>query len=76
MLHAPRPHQRPITVELGTNTVLGLVPERILEIPRLLREADERPTRVPPLWDGASAGRVVDVLLRFLDAGRAVRTRQ
>jgi UDP-N-acetylglucosamine 2-epimerase (non-hydrolysing) len=67
--------ERPITVELGTNTVLGLAPERILEIPRLLREAGERPARVPPMWDGASAGRVVDVLLRFLDADRAVQTR-
>jgi UDP-N-acetylglucosamine 2-epimerase (non-hydrolysing) len=30
--------ERPITVELGTNTVLGLQPERIRAIPGLLRE--------------------------------------
>ena len=30
--------ERPVTVELGTNTVLGLEPERIAEIPALLAE--------------------------------------
>src|SRR2546423_11101997 len=42
--------ERPITVELGTNTVLGLSPERIRDVPDLL--ARPRTARPIPLWDG------------------------
>jgi UDP-N-acetylglucosamine 2-epimerase (non-hydrolysing) len=66
--------ERPITVELGTNTVLGLAPDRIAEVPRLLREAAGRPAQVPPLWDGRAAQRVVAVLERFLAARANART--
>jgi UDP-N-acetylglucosamine 2-epimerase (non-hydrolysing) len=53
--------ERPVTVEMGTNRLLGLAPARITEIPGLL--ARERPTgRVPPLWDGRAASRIVSVL--------------
>ena len=54
--------ERPITVEIGTNVLLGLAPERISEIPRLLEEARARPVKVPALWDGRAAERIVDVL--------------
>ena len=53
--------ERPITVELGTNTVLGLAPERIADVPRLLRNRREEPGQIPG-WDGHAAKRVVDVL--------------
>ncbi|MEP6976770.1 MAG: UDP-N-acetylglucosamine 2-epimerase (non-hydrolyzing), partial [Thermoleophilia bacterium] len=58
--------ERPITVELGTNTVLGLDPDKIKEVPRLLREKGRRPAQVPPLWDGHAAERVVDAMEQFL----------
>ena len=54
--------ERPITVELGTNTLLGLRPERITEIPGLIAEARARPSSVPPLWDGQAAPRIVEVI--------------
>ena len=54
--------ERPITVEAGTNTVLGLAPERIAQIPEMLARTDREPVRVPPLWDGAAAERIVDAL--------------
>jgi UDP-N-acetylglucosamine 2-epimerase (non-hydrolysing) len=63
--------ERPVTVELGTNTLLGLAPERIAAIPQLLKEARERPATAPPLWDGHAADRIVDVL-----AASAPRRRQ
>jgi UDP-N-acetylglucosamine 2-epimerase (non-hydrolysing) len=56
--------ERPVTVELGTNTILGAKPERIAEIPSLLEH--EQPAREIPLWDGASGGRAAEVLLREL----------
>jgi len=58
--------ERPITVEFGTNTVLGLEPNRIGEVPELLRQAAARPARIPPQWDGRASQRVVDVIERFL----------
>jgi UDP-N-acetylglucosamine 2-epimerase (non-hydrolysing) len=54
--------ERPVTCTLGTNTLLGLAPERIAEVPRLLAEGPSRAARVPELWDGAAAPRIVDVL--------------
>jgi UDP-N-acetylglucosamine 2-epimerase (non-hydrolysing) len=54
--------ERPITVELGTNTLLGLDPERIQEVPRLIEEAKGHSSQLPPLWDGNAAERIVDVL--------------
>jgi UDP-N-acetylglucosamine 2-epimerase (non-hydrolysing) len=54
--------ERPVTVELGTNSVLGARPDRIAEIPSLL--AQPQPNREIPLWDGAAGPRAADVLLR------------
>ncbi len=55
--------ERPVTVERGTNTLLGLEPARIAEIPsaRGRRHAGWRP-QPPPKWDGRAAERIADVL--------------
>jgi UDP-N-acetylglucosamine 2-epimerase (non-hydrolysing) len=63
--------ERPITCELGTNTLLGLAPERIAEIPALLEQAAGHPAEQPPLWDGHAAERIVDVLARERAPARA-----
>ena len=56
--------ERPVTVELGTNTVLGARPDRIAEIPRC--SSRQQPAREIPLWDGAAGPRAAEVLLRAL----------
>jgi UDP-N-acetylglucosamine 2-epimerase (non-hydrolysing) len=53
--------ERPVTVRAGTNTLLGLDPDRIAEIPGLLGATTERPDP-PPLWDGKAAERIADVV--------------
>ena len=53
--------ERPVTVRAGTNTLLGLDPDRIAEIPALLGAADATPQR-PDLWDGHAAERIAAVL--------------
>jgi UDP-N-acetylglucosamine 2-epimerase (non-hydrolysing) len=61
--------ERPVTIRAGTNTLLGLDPARIREIPGLLRSRADVPgadggvaAPGPPLWDGRAAERVADVV--------------
>jgi UDP-N-acetylglucosamine 2-epimerase (non-hydrolysing) len=56
--------ERPVTVELGTNVLLGLEPERIAEIPALL--ARPREAQEIPLWDGHAGERAAAEIARFL----------
>jgi UDP-N-acetylglucosamine 2-epimerase (non-hydrolysing) len=60
--------ERPVTCDLGTNVLLGLAPERIVEVPTRLAAARRR-RRIPPGWDGAAAERVVDVLVAGVSEG-------
>jgi UDP-N-acetylglucosamine 2-epimerase (non-hydrolysing) len=54
--------ERPITVEQGTNVLVGLDPERIIAAGlRALAEPSVR-GRVPELWDGRAAARIADIL--------------
>ena len=56
--------ERPVTVELGTNTVLGARPERIAEIPALL--AEPKPGSPIPLWDGHAGERAAAAILEAI----------
>lgn len=56
--------ERPVTVTQGTNTLLGLDPERIRDIPALLAEAPSGDPVAPEGWDGRAAERIGDVLER------------
>ena len=53
--------ERPVTIERGTNTLLGLDPARITELPDLLAAAESRPP--PPGWDGSAAERASEKVL-------------
>jgi UDP-N-acetylglucosamine 2-epimerase (non-hydrolysing) len=57
--------ERPITVELGTNMVLGVDPERIRAIPAMLDE-ERGPIKEIPLWDGNAGSRAAAVISGFL----------
>jgi UDP-N-acetylglucosamine 2-epimerase (non-hydrolysing) len=62
--------ERPVTVELGTNTVLGVDPDGIYAIPKMLAEGS-RPAREIALWDGRAGERAGAVLTEFLASGTA-----
>jgi UDP-N-acetylglucosamine 2-epimerase (non-hydrolysing) len=53
--------ERPVTIRAGTNTLLGLDPARITQIPDGLA-GPSRASTPPPMWDGRAAQRVADVL--------------
>jgi UDP-N-acetylglucosamine 2-epimerase (non-hydrolysing) len=57
--------ERPITVEVGTNVIAGTDHARIVEAARQALEspADKSSIRVPELWDGHTAERILDALI-------------
>jgi len=56
--------ERPITVEQGTNQIVGSDPGRIKNAVRsILRGEQTRGARVPELWDGRAAERIVEALI-------------
>jgi UDP-N-acetylglucosamine 2-epimerase (non-hydrolysing) len=65
--------ERPVTVELGTNTVLGAEPDAVDEIPSLLEEPHAG--GAIPLWDGRAGRRAADVLAAALRALPALTPR-
>jgi UDP-N-acetylglucosamine 2-epimerase (non-hydrolysing) len=69
--------ERPVTIELGTNRVVGTDPGRILSaaFETLGRDPANEPPRVPPLWDGHTADRILDALLEREIALAASRAR-
>ena len=61
--------ERPVTCTHGTNVLLGLAPDRIVEVPEHLGRQSVR--RYPPAgWDGAAAGRLAAVLAQGLPEPR------
>jgi UDP-N-acetylglucosamine 2-epimerase (non-hydrolysing) len=57
--------ERPITLEMGTNTIAGTDPASI--VAAAFRALDNPPNtsalRIPPLWDGHTADRILDALI-------------
>lgn len=54
--------ERPITVSQGTNTIVGTDEAMILETYRDVKATGGKSGRVPELWDGAAAQRIVDTI--------------
>jgi len=57
--------ERPVTIELGTNRLVGTDPARIVEEAARALDSDPQttPPRVPPLWDGRAADRILDAII-------------
>lgn len=54
--------ERPVTVECGTNQVVGTDPQRLLHAARQVLDAPAHQGRIPDLWDGQAAERIAQVL--------------
>jgi UDP-N-acetylglucosamine 2-epimerase (non-hydrolysing) len=66
-----RPHtERPVTVEVGTNLVVGLDADVVLrEVDRVLAGRGKRGA-IPELWDGIAATRAARVITAWLESAR------
>jgi UDP-N-acetylglucosamine 2-epimerase (non-hydrolysing) len=54
--------ERPVTVEQGTNVVVGTRPEDVLAAARDALHGGRRPGRIPELWDGRAGERIAESL--------------
>jgi len=55
--------ERPVTVEQGTNRLIGVDPAAIVDAAKqTLAAPASGAARIPEMWDGQAAGRILDVL--------------
>ena len=56
--------ERPITIELGTNQLVGTNPAKIKQAAfEIVENSEQRQTKIPPLWDGHAAERICEALI-------------
>jgi UDP-N-acetylglucosamine 2-epimerase (non-hydrolysing) len=63
--------ERPITVDEGTNTIVGQDASRIIAVVDDILRTGGKAGRIPELWDGQAAQRIAAVLRQWLDGGCA-----
>ncbi len=69
--------ERPITVEIGTNEIIGRNLDNIAVAIERVLHGKRKPCAVPPLWDGHAGERIADVILgnrnmRIIDSDLAM----
>jgi len=60
--------ERPVTIEEGTNTLVGVDPARIVAEARRALSGGGKAGRIPALWDGEASGRIAEVFRSWLAA--------
>lgn len=56
--------ERPVTVSMGTNILVGKDARRLAQEIRLVLERPGKQGEIPPLWDGHAAERIAGVMVR------------
>jgi UDP-N-acetylglucosamine 2-epimerase (non-hydrolysing) len=63
--------ERPITIELGTNQLVGTDPARVIQVAQGILAQEQQPQPVMlPLWDGRAAERIAETLQEISRLGR------
>ncbi len=55
--------ERPVTVEIGSNQVVGTQTQSIIDAYKKATSGNWRTPQIPPLWDGKASQRIVNILL-------------
>jgi UDP-N-acetylglucosamine 2-epimerase (non-hydrolysing) len=66
--------ERPVTVEIGTNTIVGLDVGRITTAVDAIRSGRAKRGRIPEGWDGRAAERIVSALLALSEGDPLPKT--
>ena len=56
--------ERPVTISQGTNELVGTNPAKIVAAAKSALSGSGKAGRIPELWDGHAAPRIVEILLR------------
>jgi UDP-N-acetylglucosamine 2-epimerase (non-hydrolysing) len=59
--------ERPITTTMGTNQLVGMEPENILDGYNKAMNGYAKNSQIPPLWDGVASQRILDILEREMN---------
>jgi UDP-N-acetylglucosamine 2-epimerase (non-hydrolysing) len=60
--------ERPVTITEGSNTLVGTDPIKIVAAARDILDGKGKVGRIPLLWDGKAAERVIEVLLQVVSS--------
>jgi UDP-N-acetylglucosamine 2-epimerase (non-hydrolysing) len=66
--------ERPVTVKLGTNYVVGTDKERILKTVHSVLDGNGKKGEVPPLWDGKAGKRIIETFIDTSKRDQSKRT--
>lgn len=55
--------ERPVTVEYGFNKLVGIDTDKIISAYKKVTNGVNRDYKVPPLWDGRAAERIVEIII-------------
>ena len=58
--------ERPVTLKEGTNTIVGSNPEKIISKSMDILNGKKKKGRIPKLWDGKAAERIINILIEKL----------
>ena len=61
--------ERPVTIEVGTNTLVGTDPRVIVETAHSVLQGTYKKGGIPDMWDGHASERIAEVLRRQLGTG-------
>ena len=58
--------ERPSTVDIGSNIIVGVDPKKIREAALQAIRGEGKKGAIPDLWDGKTANRIVELLKKHL----------
>lgn len=57
--------ERPVTIEIGTNTLSNIDKDSIMKIVNLIEEGKYKKGEIPKYWDGKASQRIVKTLIKY-----------